>query len=315
MFVGRPRSGSVKRHREEEIDSVYDLSAPYPPAVTPSRPTLNLGEVKSMLVAAMAAGEGVRPLLDDSDMDPKVKAFGALAISLLNFFTGIVENGLVPLSAAGPKPTIVNVNKQPPPTMSKNTGIKELREGLEKAVRESVLFDADLGPNSMGNRPGLLGAFSAGIRKAAIDSTVGKGEDPAEAVRAMDDTLACVSDMDFIGTKSDKPKNRDGTVNAEKSYCTMPVKLRFEDRNTRLHFERTIKQHCGLRAVMSLPKPIREEQAAFAKAVRERYPDEIVTARPDPDSLRFIAFHRKETEKKMDPVQRVGADPARYTSP
>jgi hypothetical protein len=41
---------------------------------------------------------------------------------------------------------------------------------LEKADCESILFDADLGPAPMGNRNGLMTAFSAGIRAAAIDN-------------------------------------------------------------------------------------------------------------------------------------------------
>jgi hypothetical protein len=78
----------------------------------------------------------------------------------------------------------------------------------------------------------------------------------------------------------------------------MPIKLKFEDRNTWLHFERTIKANCGLRAVMSLPKPIGEEQAIFVRALRDCYPDEIVTARPDSPSLHFIAFKKRYNEKK-----------------
>jgi hypothetical protein len=306
-FAGRSRAGSVKRRREEEVDLVFDRSAPYPPLTAPSRPSLDLGEVKTLLVAATAAGEEVRPLLDCADTDPKLKAFGALAISLLGVVAGIVEKGLVPISGSVSGPVLGSGGQLsgagsrsvvPPPTMPKSMGLKELREGLEKADRESILFDADLGPNSMGNRSGLLSALSTGIRKTAIEKSKENGADPAEAVRAMDDALACVSDLDFIGMKSDKPKNREGAVMTDKNYCTMPVKFRFEDRNMRLHFERTVKQHCGLRAVMSLPKPIREEQAAFVRAVRERYPGEIVTARPDLATLNFVAFHKKDKETK-----------------
>jgi hypothetical protein len=300
-FTGRARSGSVKRRREEELDRVYDLSAPYPPVVTPSRPSLNLEEVKTLLVAATAAGEEVRPLLDCAETDPKLKAFGSLAVSLLGLVAAIVENGLVPLSGtAAAAAATANKAATPPETLPKKVGLKELREGLEKSDKESILFDADLGPNPMGNRSGLLAALSTGIRNAAISTAREKGSDPAEAVRAMDDALACVSDMDFIGIRSDKPKNRDGTENTDKKFCTMPVKLRFDDRNTRLHFERSIKQYCGLRAVMSLPKSVREEQSAFVRALKDRYPGEIVTARPDMGSLHFVAFHKFDKGTKWE---------------
>jgi hypothetical protein len=183
------------------------------------------------------------------------------------------------------------------------------RNGLNAAF--SVLFDANLGGHSMGNRNGLNAAFSAGIRKAAIDLSEQTGKDPDESIRAMNDALECVTEMDFIGIKSEKSKAKDPLTQTEKSHFTMPIKIKFEDRNRRLHFERTIKTQCGLRAVMSLPKTIREEQQLFVRAMRARYPDEIVTARPDIASLHFIAFKKKEQRKKVDEVQRVGPDPVR----
>jgi hypothetical protein len=228
-----------------------------------------MGEIRAMLVAATAAGEEVKPLLESPETDPKLKAFGNLAVSLLKVVGCIIENGIAPLTgnpAAAPDGAAARFARAPP-VPPKAPGLKELRESLEKAEKESVLFDADLGPNPMGNRSGLAAALSGGIRKLAINTASDKGADPAEAIRAMDDALGCVSEMDFVGIRSEKAKPRPGTPqeNVVKDYCTMPVKFSFEDRSTRLHFERTIKDCCNLRAVMSLPKPIREEQSAFVR--------------------------------------------------
>jgi hypothetical protein len=320
LFAGCGRSGSVKRRREdEEIDRVFDRSALYPPVTAPSRPTFDLEGVKTLLVAASAAGEEVRPLLDAADLDPKIKAVGCLTIALLDVVAGVVEKVLTPLPGPGlghgagsAKPPN---SPLPPPPPQKALGIKELRECLERADKESVLFDADLGPNPMGNRSGLASALSAGIRNAAINNAKEKGLDPAEAVRSMDDALGCATDMDFIGIRSEKPKNRSDTGSenpaGEKNYCSMPVKFRFEDRNTRMHFERTVKQQCNLRAVMSLPKPLREEQSVIARQLRERYPGRIVTVRPDLTTLHFIAFHKGDKEKRWNRcVESVPIPPA-----
>jgi hypothetical protein len=305
-FAGRPRIGSQsKKRRIEEIDRVFDLSAPYPPPSWPKKPNLNLTEVKSLLVAATAAGEELGPLLDNPDLDPKIKAVGGLSMALMGLVAAIVENGLVPLAEpAEPvsSPGLAGAGgafKQgPPPPPKVSPGFRELKECLEKADCESILFDADLGSVPMGNRNGLMTAFSAGIRSAAIDNAEKKGSDPSEAVRAMNDALECVNDMDFIGIKSDRPKPRLNNQLPVKNHCTMPIKFRFDDRNTRLHFERTIRENCGLSAKMSLPKPIRDEQSLFVRALKSRYPDEVITARPDVGTFHFVAFHKKHMEKK-----------------
>jgi hypothetical protein len=301
-FSSRPREGSIsKKRRFNELDRVFDLSAPYPPVTPPAKLSADLGEIKTLLVAATAASEEAGLLLENPDLDPKLKVFGNLGMALLGVVSAIVEHGMIPLlggsgsATQGPGP---HAKQGPPPPPKTAAGIKELRASLEKADTESVLFDANLGNYSMGNRINLNNNFSSGIRNAAIETATGKGSDPGEAVRAMNDALECVTEMDFVGLKSEKTKSKDPETKVAKEHFTMPIKLKFEDRNTRLHFEKTIRTNCGLRAVMSLPKPIREEQSLFVRALKDRYPDEIVTARPDVASLHFIAFRKRHNEKK-----------------
>jgi hypothetical protein len=304
VFAARPRYGSLsKKRRMDEVDRVFDLSEPYPPLTPPGKPSIDVNEIKTLLVAATAASEEVGPLLESADLDPKIKAFGNLGMALLGVVSAIVENGLIPLIGGGNQSMSGSVpfpkrSGPPPPPPKTAAGFRELKAALEKADGESILFDANLGSVSMGNRNSLNAAFSSGIRTAAIENAEKKGTDPSEAIRAMNDAIECVSELDFIGLKSEKSKNKDPVTKENYEHFTMPVKLKFEDRNTRLHFEKTVKTHCGLRAVMSLPKTIREEQAVFVRALRARYPDDIVTARPDAASLHFIAFKKKHTEKK-----------------
>jgi hypothetical protein len=88
--------------------------------------------------------------------------------------------------------------------------------------------------------------------------------------------------MEFIGSQSQKFINRNNeSDNRNNTFCTMPIKFKFEDRSMRIHFETVIRSHCGLKSQISLPKPIRMEQAAFLRALKARYPGEIISVRPD----------------------------------
>jgi len=100
--------------------------------------------------------------------------------------------------------------------------------------------------------------------------------------------------MEFLVSRSVPHINRrDANDPANRTFCTMPVKLKFDDRSARINFEKIAKRHLGLRAVMSLPKPIRKEQAAF----KNRYRDDIITVRPDARTLELIAFRKKDGER------------------
>jgi hypothetical protein len=304
-FVERGRTNSFKRKRTEEIDAIFDLSADYPPLTTPQRPTVDLGKVKGQLVAAVAAAGEVRPMLEDPNLDPKLLLLGKLTLAILDTLGAAVESGLEPISTAaggrfGGGGVAGSGGANAPPVPAKSTptpGLKELKEGLARADRESIMFDLDLGKNTIANRNGLASAFSATVRKSAIDTALTAGKDPAEAVRVMDDVLSCVADMEFIGSASQKFINkRNISDNRNNTFCTMPVKLRFDDRNTRIHFEKSMREFCNLRANISLPKPVRLEQAAFLSSLRERYPNDHITVRPDTVSGYLYALRKEGGE-------------------
>jgi hypothetical protein len=307
-FQGRGRAGSVKRRRtDNEIDLVFDRTAEYPPLTTPPRPGLNIEKVKGLMVAAVSAGEDLRAMLGEENVDPKFAVLGNLSMAILSALEAAVECGLVPMSASGQNPPNkaagVGRDKVPPAPAAKPpppAGLKELKEGLAKADRESIVFDANLGPVTLANRTALATAFSNSIRTAAVETAKAEGTDPAEAVRVMDDALSVVTDMEFIGASSQKFISKNVNDTRNNKFCTMPIKFKFEDRDSRIHFETSVRKYCKLKATMSLPRAIRDEQTAFQKAVKQRYPDEVVTVRVDTWTASLQAYRKAEGQKKWD---------------
>jgi hypothetical protein len=97
----------------------------------------------------------------------------------------------------------------------------------------------------VGNRPALSRSLAAGIRASALAAAEADGKDMAEAVRCAGDALSCASDVVFLGQASKLFKNNrkpDDPRNG--SFCTMPVKLEFEDRQQRIFFEQTMRSSC-----------------------------------------------------------------------
>jgi hypothetical protein len=80
----------------------------------------------------------------------------------------------------------------------------------------------------------------------------------------------------------------------------MPVKLSFQDRDTRINFERTVRDNTGLRVIQSLPKPVRDEMTLFRKAMESRYPGKIILAKPNARNLIFTALMKNDGDKKWE---------------
>ena len=106
--------------------------------------------------------------------------------------------------------------------------------------------------------------------------------------------------MSFLGQVSKKINN---SRKPDLNHMTMPVKLVFEDRGARIHFERTMGARCGLRATMSLPKNVRNAQFAFHEEIKVMYPGELTMVRTDTDRLRFVAFHKEDGGPKWIPCK------------
>jgi hypothetical protein len=109
-------------------------------------------------------------------------------------------------------------------------------------------------------------APSAATLKVVVDA----GGDATEAIRVVNNALSCTDNLDFMGhTSSKRIDKQDPNNPILMPFCSMPVKLDFPDRNTRIHFEKTLREDCNLLASISLPPTIRKYQSLYLSAMRE----------------------------------------------
>jgi len=309
----RNRIGSVKRRRitgsNSEIENVYDLSQPYPPLLLPDAPRIDLAGVKNLLVAAAEETRKLETIIADNNVDPATRTVADSAMAVYKLVEAIVEKAVVPMWQRQdfvPAAHKSSGNADAPVV----EGEKELRAALETADLESVVFDADLGPLPIFNRSRLSAAFSAGLKNSVIKKATDSGGDVAEAVRQLDDAFSAVEDVDFMGKETKPFSNpRDATDARTGKFCSMPVKLRFSDRDSRVYFENTLKKLGGPKAVQSFPTPIRKEMAAVAARIKAANPDMIVLVRPNPRTLKWTISMKKDgTEKWIrDGVEPINA--------
>ncbi len=317
-FPSRPRGGSfAKRQRTDadaELGAAFDLSRDFLPATNPVKPIIDPGEIKTLLVAASAISAEVIPALDAPDAPPELKKIATMMLSFVALMEAVVEKGIVPLAAAassnlgggGPagRGYAATARRQlTPPTTPKPPvpGRRELVEALEKSEKESVLFNADLGPLAVSNRTVLNANFSSALKKQTEEKATKDRRDLAENIRLVDDALSCVENMEFLGQRSKKFINNNNLADPRNNtFTTMPIRFEFASRASRVNFERTLRDCCGARAVQSHPEPVRREMVVFRKALQERYPDEIVMVRPDSATLRLVAYKKVDNAPRWE---------------
>jgi hypothetical protein len=283
----RQRQGSVKRMRTEggaggSSDNYYDLSKDSSVAMPPPIPKLDVGRIRDLLVKANEMAGTIRAWLSGDGASEEVRELARFNMSLLDLVSAVVEEGILPLSSsatasyasiAGSVPAAPSAPIRP----RVEPGTAELKAALTSAEKSAVVFDVD------------------GLKAATLKVASEAGGDANEAIRVVNDALSCADNVDFKGQTSEKSiDKRDPANPIMLPFCSMPVKLDFPDRNTRIHFERTLRKQCNLKATISLPTPIRKYQALYLKALKEHLPGRAVMVRPDTASLSLITLVKEE---------------------
>jgi hypothetical protein len=297
-FSTRPRSNSsAKRMRTSDGEqSPYDITRDFPPLTAPPPLTLDVAGVRALMVDASSKVKAVNTALEDPSVSEVNRSVAALNLSLFSVMEAIIEKLIIPVAN---NPNSGFSQTAPPAPPKPAAGSKELREAFAVADRTAILFDVNLGPDSVGNRPSLSRSLAAGIRAAALTAAEATGKDMAEAVRRAGDALSCAGDVAFLGQASKPYKNnRDSQDPKTGTFCTMPVKLEFEDKQQRIYFEQTMRDNCKLRASISLPPFLQKERLAFDKAMRELYPEYMIMVRPDAARCVLTAVRKKDKAGK-----------------
>jgi hypothetical protein len=273
------------------------------PAVLPSQLKLDTGKIRGLMVKANEAAAAIRTRITDSSAPAEFVELAMSSIALLDLVNAVVEEGILPLSSSVASPSFAAVagsrsTNSNPAKPRPEQGTAELRAALVAADETAVIFDADLGPSPVANRTALNNAFAASLKAATQKVADGRGEDIAEGIRIVNDALSCADNVDFLGqTTARKIDKTDPANPVTLPFCTMPVKLDFPDRNTRIHFERTVRKHCNLKASISLLAPIRKYQGMYLQALKERHRGKFVMVRPDIASLGLVAFTKEEGDR------------------
>jgi hypothetical protein len=303
----RQRNGSFKRPRVEggaaaAGEGFYDLSRDASAPTIPNALRLDVGKIRGLMVKANEMAALIRTRYTAESVPEGVKELAGFSISLLDLVNAVVEDGIMPM-ASSPSASFASVAAASAsfPAASRarpEPGTAELKAALAAAEKTAVVFDADLGPSPVANRAALNGAFSAGLKAATLKVAGNSGEDANESIRVVNDALSCADNLGFIGqTSQRKIDKRDPANPVTLPYCTMPVKLDFPDRDTRIHFEKTLRKHCGMKATISLPFQIRKYQSLFLDALRDRYKGRAISARPDTSTLSMVAFMKNEEDR------------------
>jgi hypothetical protein len=295
--IGRLRSGSLKKAKKKQNGDLPEVEA-----------------VRALMVTAAKAAADLERFSAEADCDPRMKSMASVMLCLFSIMEVVVDKTIIPLvdeQANLVQKVTEMANIQKPVIIVENTTAAKrntnqcdqtLRNELREADKTSVIFAANLGHMPTANRETLANALIGGIRAAATATAERAGGNSAAALGAVDDALSCVVRTEFLGTRSSLYTNKQNNADSRNNrYYSMPIRVSFRDRGSRINFEQTLRTLCHMQVSISLPNRVRKLRNDFADELRAKYPCDIITVRPNIDENIFFALRKKDGDQQWCP--------------
>jgi hypothetical protein len=111
-----------------------------------------------------------------------------------------------------------------------------------------------------------------------------------ESIAIIDDVLSLSSGIKFFGTTTTSYKNPRDPNNG--SFCTIPVKYEFHDKDTRFRAEKVLRKTCNVNCSTPYPTILRECIKRTVAKVKREFPDNFVKVTVDTTKLCLKVSHK-----------------------
>ena len=174
--------------------------------------------------------------------------------------------------------------------------LARFKESVRNAEKSSLLLNLDLGRVPVMNQNTISTKATSALAAMAANKEGKTGVVPSEeAVTAIDDVLSMVKSMQFFGKSTKTYRNSKDPKSG--SYCTIPVRYEFKDRDTRIRAETTLREHCKVHCTTPYPTILRETIRQVINHVKQDYPDNQVRVNVDLKNLALKVSRRAPAEE------------------
>ena len=166
---------------------------------------------------------------------------------------------------------------------------KKFIHAVREAEKATLVFNTDMGGVPVMNTATMNRKFSMALKvMAATQDGNANGEPKVDTVMQLDDTLSMVKNMEYFGKTTKKGKG---------GYFTIPVKLTYKDRDTRMTAEANLRKLCKVSCSTPYHSTLRDTIKGVVEECKTRYKDSFIQARVDAENMKIKVSYRKYGEK------------------
>jgi hypothetical protein len=164
---------------------------------------------------------------------------------------------------------------------AEETKVRKFTEAIKDAERSTLCFNLNMGNKPIMNKTTIAEQAALALTAMAA-KTEGKSNSvpSSEAIAVIDHVTSLVTNMEFFGSNTKQYKGKEGKEDKEgdkaPTFCTVPVKYHFKDREQRVFAEKQLRQVCKVQCATPYPVVVRECIKQVIDHVRKFYPEDFV---------------------------------------
>jgi hypothetical protein len=334
----RSRSESVKRKNPGDFAPQQSVNMSYATATTDissqcGNQDLDIDDVNVRIAKVKLICEKVTTKIGTGKIDPALVPI----LTLLNdAVSGVCENqakivhnlcGNTVHSHVNPEITITGTEKRPRndgngsnmvdlrvfsqrPAITRQVNkpeqdpqVKKFKEVVREAEKSTLIFNLNMGTVPIVNQDTMSTKVTKALsdRAAQVDG-MNRSIPCEDTTLSLDDVLSVVKGMKFYGKSTKTYRNPRDHLSG--SYCTIPVRYDFNDKETRTHAETVFREKCKVQCSTPYPLILRESIKQVVEQTKQKYPDHFVKVNVDTNSMQLLIVRRPllakgDTSKKV----------------
>jgi hypothetical protein len=181
----------------------------------------------------------------------------------------------------------------PAPEVSSDDALrKKIKTVIKDAEKKTLIFDLNLGTSQMMNKESISGKVTTTlgqiVKEGKHDYNIGDAED------VIDDILSCAR-LEFLGNATKKFFNKRNLNDSRNDkFYSVPVRLDFKDKDTRINAETSLRKICKLKCSIPYPRKLRTLLGELVKDGKKAHPDCFIRTKVNVDKLTVEAHAKTE---------------------
>ena len=162
--------------------------------------------------------------------------------------------------------------------------VQKFKEAVKEAEKSTLLFNLNMGKVPIMNKDSMSTRATVSLTEMAA-AVEGKpsaipGQD---TIATIDDCLSMVKSMSFFGRTTKTYRNSKDPKSG--SFCTIPVRYTFQNKDTRIQAETTLREKCKVNCSTPYPTILREAIRQVVAHVKGQFPEDKVRVAVDTTNL------------------------------